>query len=287
MPTGAVCRRHLPRFMSGCGDGAALGPDHLLAEHQFDDLILGAGRHVDDADGLAVAQHRRPVAQRGDLEHPVRDEDHRAPGHRSASAPPRARVRRGSPAAPRSSRQGAGRRARLRARGRGRGPGARPAGCCAPVREGRGPSMPSSLTQARKGSIGVSVSRRLAATSRSGISAGSWYTDTRPAWRASAGEWMSLGVPRMRMRPAVGADRAGKDLHQRRLAGAVGAHQRMHFAAPHRQRGVAERGDGAVVLGDAGRVEEERFAGCHGVVMPGAGVVRPSRLAAGAARTSG
>ena len=40
-------------------------------------------------------------------------------------------------------------------------------------------------------------------------------------------------------------DRAGQDLDQGRLAGAIGAHQRMHFAGPDRKRSVAERRDGA------------------------------------------
>ena len=50
------------------------------AEHQLDDLLLRARRHVDDAHRLAVAQHGGAVAERGDLEQPVRDEDHRAAG---------------------------------------------------------------------------------------------------------------------------------------------------------------------------------------------------------------
>ena len=56
--------------------------------------------------------------------------------------------------------------------------------------------------------------------------------------------------------PGIRPDRAGQDLDQRRLAGAVGAHQRMHLARQHRQRRVAQRRHGAVVLRDAGGVEE-------------------------------
>ena len=47
---------------------AALGLVDPGAEHQLDDPLLGAGRHVDDADGLAVAEHRGAVAERGNLE---------------------------------------------------------------------------------------------------------------------------------------------------------------------------------------------------------------------------
>ena len=62
----------------------------------------------------------------------------------------------------------------------------------------------------------------------------------------------------------IGADGAGQDLDQRRLAGAVGAHQRVHLAGQDRERRVAQRRDGAVVLGDAGGVEE-RVAAVTGV----------------------
>ena len=61
--------------------GGALGDRRQLlddlAEHQLDDPLLGALGHVDDADRLALAQHRRPVADGGDLDQPVRDEDDR------------------------------------------------------------------------------------------------------------------------------------------------------------------------------------------------------------------
>ena len=46
-----------------------------LAEHQLDDLVLRALRHVDDADRRPFAQDRRAVAHRRDLDHPVGDED--------------------------------------------------------------------------------------------------------------------------------------------------------------------------------------------------------------------
>ena len=46
-----------------------------LAEHQLDDPLLGARGDVDDADRLAVAQHGGAVADGGDLDQPVGDED--------------------------------------------------------------------------------------------------------------------------------------------------------------------------------------------------------------------
>src|SRR6188472_3292787 len=65
------------------GDGlpgrlGPLGQLADLAEHQFHDPFLGARRHIDDAHGRAFAQDRRTIADRGDLDHPMRDEDHRA-----------------------------------------------------------------------------------------------------------------------------------------------------------------------------------------------------------------
>ena len=73
-----ACRR--PAGVAAAGERAARACSIRGAEHQLDDLLLGAGRHVDDADGLAVAQHGGAVAQRGDLDEAVRDEDDRAAG---------------------------------------------------------------------------------------------------------------------------------------------------------------------------------------------------------------
>ena len=56
--------------------------------------------------------------------------------------------------------------------------------------------------------------------------------------------------------PGVRPDRAGQDLDQGRLAGAVRAHQRVHLARQDRQRSVSQRRHGAVVLRDAGGVQE-------------------------------
>ena len=55
------------------GDGA--GALDAGAEHKLDDAVLGAGGDVDDADGLAVAEDGGAVAERGDLEEAVGNED--------------------------------------------------------------------------------------------------------------------------------------------------------------------------------------------------------------------
>ena len=51
---------------------------------------------VDDADGLALAQDRRAVADGGDLDHPVRDEDDASGRRRAGGRRPRAPARSGS-----------------------------------------------------------------------------------------------------------------------------------------------------------------------------------------------
>ena len=55
-----------------------------------------------------------------------------------------------------------------------------------------------------EGLEGVSVSTRFSATVRSGMIAGSWYTDTMPVRRASAGEWTARSWPRSRIVPPSG-----------------------------------------------------------------------------------
>ena len=74
--------------------------------------------------------------------------------------------------------------------------------------------------------------------------------------------------------PGVRPDGAGQDLHQRRFAGAVRAHQRVDLAGPHRQRGVAQRRDRAVVLRDAGGFQEQLVGHCAIRRQPRTRVVR-------------
>ena len=63
------------------GARAGCGPPHHgrqvlddLSEHQLDDPLLGALGHVDDADCLALAQHRGAIAHGADLDQSVGDE---------------------------------------------------------------------------------------------------------------------------------------------------------------------------------------------------------------------
>ena len=55
-------------------------PLDLGPQHQLDDLFLDARHDVDHADRRAIAQHRRTIAQGGNFDEAVRDENHRAAG---------------------------------------------------------------------------------------------------------------------------------------------------------------------------------------------------------------
>ena len=71
-----------------------------------------------------------------------------------------------------------------------------------------------------------------------------------------------------RERALVGLHVAGQDADQRRLAGAVLSHQRVHLAAAQVQRDIAQRPHGRVVLADPfrrddGRIGRHRNSGCR------------------------
>ncbi len=66
------------------------------------------------------------------------------------------------------------------------------------------------------------------------------------------------GLPADRDRAGVGDERAGGDVHQRRLAGAVLAEDRVHLAGQHAHRDVGQGRDAAEVLGDAGHLQRGR-----------------------------
>jgi hypothetical protein len=59
----------------------------------------------------------------------------------------------------------------------------------------------------------------------------------------------------------VGRDQAGQDLEQRRLAGAVLAHQRVRAAGGHLERDAAQRVDGAKRLANAAELQTHRADG--------------------------
>ena len=71
-------------WCASCGRGGFLGAAHsgagllnLRTQHQLDDFLLDTRRDVDDPDRLAVAQDRSSVAQRGDFQKTVGNENDR------------------------------------------------------------------------------------------------------------------------------------------------------------------------------------------------------------------
>ena len=99
-------------------------------------------------------------------------------------------------------------------------------------------------SHSRTPAIGVRVRRMFCATVRSGSSAGSWKTGAKPTLRAPSGEPIRTCSPLTWIGPGVVADDAGEDLHERALAGAVGAQQRVHLAGLDDEVGGLERHDG-------------------------------------------
>ena len=71
------------------------------------------------------------------------------------------------------------------------------------------------------------------------------------------GEWTTRSRPRTAIVPPSGPDGAGEDLDERALAGAVGAHERVDLAGPHRRATRAQRDDRAVRLRDVRRLQQE------------------------------
>ena len=261
------------------------------AEHQLDDLLLGAGRDVDDADGLAVAQHGGAVAQRRDLDEAVRDEDDGAAGlalaaHDVEHALGKVGRQRGGHLV---EQQHVGLDRPARAPGRARA--ARPAGCRARCRGGRGrerrarapirgTARPACGQAKVGGDVEIGDQRRL-------------LIDRNQPGAARIGRRAHVaGLAADQDAAGIGADRAGQDLDERRLAGAVGAHQRVHLArqhatatrcaAPRRRRSSWRRRwrRGAVLLSRVSRLSRyERGDGRPRPVVPasrsGRQIIRP------------
>ena len=72
-----------------------------------------------------------------------------------------------------------------------------------------------------------------------------------------AGSGSVTGLPPKRDRAGAGLVDAGENLHQRRLAGAVVADQRDHFAGVHVELDVGQGRDRAEVLRDAAQAQHQ------------------------------
>jgi len=73
--------------------------------------------------------------------------------------------------------------------------------------------------------------------------------------------------------PGVGPNGPGQDLDEGALAGTVRAEEGVDLARPNSQGSPAQGGDGAVVLGDAGRFEEQIGHGTRRAVVGSVGAI--------------
>ncbi len=232
---------------------------HLLgdpAEHQLDDLLLGARRHVDDADGLAFAQDGRAIAYGGDLDHPMRDEDDRALAATLAADDVEDVL------------------GEVRGQGRGhlvehqdvRLDGQRPGKVDDPERGERHAPRQARQVEVAEAELTQPVTERL----DGGLGEpqvgpdvevrddGGFLVDRHDAAAAGLGGGVDGARSTAdRDRAGVGPDRTGQDLDEGALARAVGAHQRMDLARTDGEGGRLQRDDGPVCLGDAGGFEQE------------------------------
>ncbi len=124
-------------------------------------------------------------------------------------------------------------------------------------RKGRDRRCPARRANGGSGRRRDSVSRRFEAMSRSGMSDGSWYTDTRPPparlRRRVHAAFLAPDDDATGVRP----NRTGQDLDQRALPGTVRAQERVDLARDDGQRRIAQRHDCAVALGDPGSLEQQ------------------------------
>ena len=255
------------RGAGGGGAGRFVGGAGALdaaAEHEIDDGFLGAGGDGDDADGLAVAEHGGAVAERGDLEQAVRDEDHRAAGGGLLADGVEDVLGEvgGEGGGHLVEEEDVG----LDGEGAGevedaeRGEG-EVAGEIAEVEAGKA----EDADPVAEGAGGGSGEAEVVGDAEVGDQRGLLVDRDEAGAAGVAGRAGGQGLVAEQDRAAVGADRAGQDLHEGGLAGAVGAHQRVDLAGEDGEAGAAQGGDGAIGLGDAGGVEEG--GGGHGFAV--------------------
>ena len=226
------------------------------AEHQLDDPVLRALGHVDDADRLALAQHGRPVADGGDLDHPVGDEDDRPVAALLAAddrQDPFGEVR--------------GQRRRHLVEHEHVGLDRERAGeVDDPERGQRHAPRHARQIQVLQAELGEPVPERLdgrpgQAQVRPDVEVGDerrFLVDRDEAAPAGLARGVDGALVAVHGdRAAIGPDGAGQDLDEGALAGAVGAHERMDLARAHGERRGLERDDRAVRLRDAGRLEQQ------------------------------
>ena len=99
------------------------------------------------------------------------------------------------------------------------------------------------------------------ATVMTGMSMKCWCTIPIPRSIASFGEWMRTGSPLIADLALVRVVEAVEDAHQRRLAGAVLAEERVHLAAPKVEVDVVVRENAGELLRDPAQLEDDRALG--------------------------
>ena len=105
--------------------------------------------------------------------------------------------------------------------------------------------------------VGSLPSTMFSATVITGMSMKCWCTMPIPASIASFGELeRDAARPLTRISPSSGLVEPVEDVHQRRLAGAVLAEQRVHLAAAQVEVDVVVRDDSGEVLRDPAQLED-------------------------------
>ena len=242
----------------GCGRVVAgAGALDAGAEHELDDLLLDARGDRHHPDGLAVAEHGGAVAERGDLQQAVRDEDDRAAGGGLVADGVEDALgevggqRRGHLVEEEDVGLDRQRPREVEDAERGQ---RQVAGEVVEVEAGKAEDADPVAERARGGGGEAEVVRDAEVGDQR-----RFLVDRHEAGAAGVGGGARGEGGAAEQDPAaVGADGAGQDLDQRGLAGAVGAHQRVDLAGKDGEAGAAQGSDGAVGLGDAGGVEERR-----------------------------
>ena len=266
-PRAPAARRSRP---AACARPRLSRRGHLAAHHGGDQRRAVELRARVLTDELAVAQHGDAVADLVHLVEEMRDEQDR---HALVAQPAdereqrlRLRRRRGS----RWARRGSARAHRWRRRA--------PRSPAAAARPGRPPraactssSMPRPASNSRGAPLGLApVDAAAARPGPARITSGadvlrhrqvraadslSWYTALMPSCCACIGECGAIGSPSELDAAGIGRIHAGQHLDQRRLAGAVLAHERVHFAGAQRELDAGQRLHAGKGAGDAARLE--------------------------------
>jgi hypothetical protein len=288
-PAGGQAGRRLGRALRSGGPvhGCRREVVDDLAEHELDDPLLRALGHVDHADGLPLSEDGRPIADRGDLDHPVGDEDHAAvtpalPADDLENALGEVRRQGGRHLVEHQD---------VRLDGEGTGE-IDDAPRCQRQLAGQGRQV-----EALQAELGEPVPERL--VRRLGQAEVGPDVEVRDEGRllVDGDEPAAAGLGRVVDGPlatthgdpsSVGVDRPGQDLDEGALASPVRAHQRVDLAWSDRERRGPQRDDRTVGLGDAGRLEQQIGGGQgHGYPVDG-GVRRGGcRRPASPAKVSG